>query len=91
MKPDPITEEISNRICSHMNSDHMDALILYADYYGGVSNPNEVKMLKITERSIHLLVDNKNLEVEFDHILKDSSDAHQTLVKMIKSIPRSPN
>ncbi len=86
IKASPITEEVSKRICSHMNNDHMEALISYARYYCGVANPNQVKMIKITEKAIHLLVDEKNLKVEFTHPLKDSSDAHKALVKMINDI-----
>ena len=36
-------------------------------------------------------VDGKIIELTFDHHLKDSDDAHKTLVEMLKSIPSIGN
>ncbi len=89
MKSEPITQESSSRICHHMNNDHQDAVNAYAKYYGKIEIFKTAKMIRLSPESIQLKVDNQTLEIKFDHILQDCSDAHQTLVKMIKSIPRT--
>ena len=86
MNNELITPEVSKRICNHMNKDHNDAIVFYAINYAGIESPVNVEMLKITPNSMYLKVDNKNIEISFDHILQDSKDAHQTLVDMLKKI-----
>ena len=87
MSSEPITQESSARICNHMNQDHEDAVYAYAKYYGKIKTFNSAKMISLSPESIQLKIDGQILEIEFDHILKDCSDAHKTLVKMIKAIP----
>ena len=87
MHTEPITDESSARICNHMNKDHQDAVNAYAKYYGKIKNFQSAKMITLSPEAIHLEIDEQMLEIKFDHILKDCSDAHKTLVKMIKAIP----
>ena len=87
MNPEPITQESSKRICNHMNKDHKDAVNAYAKYYGKIKTFKSAKMISLSPESIHLKIDDQTLEVKFDHILQDCSDAHKTLVRMIKAIP----
>ena len=89
MNSEPITQESSTRICNHMNKDHEEAVKAYAKYYGKIKTFKSAKMISLSEKSIHLKIDSETLEIKFDHILKDCSDAHKTLVKMIKAIPSS--
>ena len=87
MNSEPITKESSTRICNHMNKDHQDAVNAYAKYYGKIKTFNSAKIITLSPESIQLQIDDQTIEIKFDHILKDCSDAHQTLVKMIKAIP----
>ena len=87
MNSEPITQESSTRICNHMNKDHGDAVNAYAKYYGKIETFKSARMISLSPESIKLKVDDQALEIKFDHILKDCSDAHKTLVKMIKAIP----
>ena len=87
MNPEPITQESSKRICNHMNKDHQDSVNAYAKYYGKIKTFRSAKMISLSPQSILLKVDAQTLEIKFDHILQDCSDAHKTLVKMIKAIP----
>ena len=89
MNSEPITKEASIRICNHMNKDHQDAVNAYAKYYGKIKTFRSAKMMALSPESIQLKIDDQILEIKFDHILQDCSDAHQTLVKMIKAIPAS--
>ena len=88
MNSEPITKEASERICNHMNEDHQDAVFAYAKYYGKIEAFRSAKMINLCPESIRLQIDETTIDIEFDHILQDCSDAHQTLVKMIKAIPQ---
>ena len=87
MNHEPLTEKASIRICNHMNNDHSESVTAYAKYYGRVENFKSAKMKNLSPESMNIEVDNKTLEIKFDHILKDCSDAHKTLVQMSKTIP----
>ncbi len=89
MATDSITAEDSNRICAHMNLDHKKALLAYAKFYGGSKNPINVEMQNISSVEMKIKVDGKIIKIPFDHVLKDSRDAHKTLVSMIKELPKS--
>ena len=87
MNSEPITKSSSTRICNHMNKDHQDAVNAYAKYYGKVETFRSAKMLSLSAESLSLKIDDKTIDVPFDHVLQDCSDAHNTLVRMIKEIP----
>ncbi len=89
MKPEPITKESSERICNHMNQDHQNELNAFAKYYGEIKTFKSAKMISLSAESIQLKVDDQTLDIKFDHILQDCSDAHKTLVRMLKGIPAS--
>ena len=87
MNSEPINKESSTRICNHMNKDHEEAVNAYAKYYGEIKTFKSAKMIRLSPESIQLKIDDQTLEIEFDHILQDCSDAHKTLVKIIRAIP----
>lgn len=85
---DPITPEISQRICKHMNEDHADAIALYAKVYGNTPDATAAEMQSIDPEGMDLLTqvngDTISIRVTFDHVLQDSEDAHQTLIAMVR-------
>ena len=87
MTSDPITQVSSMRICNHMNKDHGDAVNAYATYYGKIKTFKSAKMISLSPEAVQIKIDEETLEIKFDHILQDCSDAHKTLVRMIKAIP----
>ena len=87
MNSEPINQESSTRICNHMNKDHQNAINSYAKYYGKIKTFRSAKMTSLSPESMQLKIDDQEIEIKFDHILQDCSDAHKTLVKMIKAIP----
>ena len=89
MKTEPITQDSSTRICNHMNKDHQDAINAYAKYYGKIETFRSAKMISLSPESIQLQIDDQTIEIQFDHVLQNCSDAHKTLVRMIKAIPSS--
>ena len=88
MNSEPINQESSSRICNHMNRDHQNAINSYAKYYGKIKSFRSAKMTRLSPESMQLKVDDQKIEIKFDHILQDCSDAHKTLVRMIKAIPK---
>ena len=87
MNSEPITKSSSTRICNHMNKDHQDAVNAYAKYYGKIETFKSEKMTSLSAESLEIKIDDQNIEIPFDHVLQDCSDAHKTLVRMIKDIP----
>ena len=87
MNSEPITQVSSKRICNHMNKDHQNAVNAYAKYYGKIESFRSAKMIGLSPESIELKIDDQTINIKFDHILQDCSDAHKTLVRMIKAIP----
>ena len=87
MNSEPINQDSSERICNHMNKDHQDAVHAYAKYYGKIKTFRSAKMISLSPESIELKIDDQTINIQFDHILQDCSDAHKTLVRMIKAIP----
>ncbi len=72
-----------------MNKDHSDAVIAYAQYYGGIEICNNAQIVNLSSELMELKVDEKIIKIKFDHTLEDCSDAHKTLVSMVKSIPKT--
>ena len=88
MSADPLTPAVSARICAHMNDDHADAVLAYARHYGGVETAESARMVAVRPEAMELEVDGATIQIAFDHTLSDSEDAHQTLVGMLRSMPK---
>ncbi|OLP18156.1 heme iron utilization protein [Leptolyngbya sp. 'hensonii'] len=85
---DVITPEISDRICTHMNEDHAEAILLYAKVFGGSTEATAARMVAIDPQGMDLVTQSSigevPLRITFDHTLQDSEDAHHTLIAMVK-------
>jgi len=68
------TSEVSERICKHMNEDHMDAVESYVR-----DHVKSAKMTKLSSESIEITI-----EIPFPSPLKDVSEARQALKDLIK-------
>jgi len=83
-----ITPEVSARICNHMNDDHGEAVLLYAQVFGGATSAIASKMLAIDLQGMDLeaTVDQEviSVRVNFAEELKNAGEAHHTLVAMMK-------
>jgi putative heme iron utilization protein len=88
MAADPLTPEISDRICKHMNDDHASAVLTYAQVFGKAPTAEAAAMNAIDPLGMDLTaqVDGSSvsLRIPFDRQLTDSEDAHQVLIGMIK-------
>ncbi|NEP17001.1 MAG: DUF2470 domain-containing protein [Leptolyngbya sp. SIO4C1] len=85
---EPITPQVSDRICKHMNEDHAEAVLMYAKVYGGSETATAATLQAIDANGMDLRaqVDGQTVPVRvaFDHPLQDAKDAHHTLVEMLK-------
>ncbi len=81
-----ITTLVSDRICNHMNKDHSETLVTYAEFFGQVSNIKNAKMLSIDNQAMYLSINDESekIKIDFPHQLKDAKDAHHTLVEMLQ-------
>lgn len=85
---EPISTQISDRICAHMNEDHANAVVLYAQTYGGLTGATTAEMIAIDPQGMDLKAqvngETVPVQIKFDRVLKDAEDAHHTLIAMIK-------
>lgn len=86
-----ITAAVSDRICKHMNDDHADAVLTYAQVYGHETAATAAKMESIDPEGMNLTaeVDGNSVPVRvpFERPLENAKDAHVVLVEMLKQIP----
>ena len=83
-----ITTTVSDRICKHMNDDHAEAIVMYAEVYGKAENVSSARMLKIDPQGMDLIAtiegEEQPVRVAFERPLADAKDAHVVLVEMLK-------
>lgn len=88
MAGDPITPEVSTRICAHMNDDHADAVLIYAKVFGRAATATVATMDAIDPNGMDLMVQVNGeavpVRIPFERQLTDSEDAHQMLIAMVK-------
>ncbi len=85
---EPITPQISDRICKHMNEDHAEAIVLYAKVFGSSPEAETAQLKAIDPQGMDIITQIKGesvpVRVSFDTPLKDAEDAHHTLIEMVK-------
>jgi putative heme iron utilization protein len=85
---DPITPEVSTRICQHMNEDHGSAVLVYAQVYGQLQGVEQAQMLAIDPQGMEIAAvvagATQKIRIPFERDLTDSEDAHQMLIKMVR-------
>jgi putative heme iron utilization protein len=90
---DPLTPQISDRICKHMNEDHSDAVLLYAKTFGQTPDAEAAVLNSVDTDGMTLSAkvggSSIPVRIPFDHPLQDSEDAHQTLIAMVKQAKQS--
>ncbi|PSQ97846.1 MAG: hypothetical protein BRD55_00105 [Bacteroidetes bacterium SW_9_63_38] len=82
-----LSEEDAARIIDHMNDEHEDDLLLFAQVYAGAAGATSARMTGIDSEGITLDVtvgndDSKEIRIEFDTTLHTPEDAHRALVDM---------
>ncbi|MGB3295014.1 MAG: DUF2470 domain-containing protein [Phormidesmis sp.] len=84
-----IDGQVSDRICKHMNKDHAEAVLTYAQRYGNQQSATAATLTAIDSQGMDLAAEvngeKRPVRVAFDHELKDAADAHHTLVAMLRA------
>ncbi|MEM1252173.1 MAG: DUF2470 domain-containing protein [Cyanobacteria bacterium P01_H01_bin.21] len=88
-----ITPTVSDRICKHMNDDHADAVLIYAQKFGNTTTATAATMKSIDTNGMDLdaTVDGQStsVRVSFERPLADAKDAHHVLVDMLKKVKQA--
>lgn len=83
-----ITAEVSERICQHMNEDHANAVLLYAQVFGGSPDATAAEMVSIDGKGMNLTAQVSGaavpVRIDFERTLEGAEDAHHTLIAMGK-------
>lgn len=81
-----LSQDDVTRICEHMNDEHEDDLLLFAQVYAGEAGATAARMTDIDEEGITLHVtqgaDERELRIEFESPIHTPEDAHRALVDM---------
>lgn len=85
-----ISAAVSDRICKHMNDDHSDAIVQYAEVYGQCEGVTSAVMTAIDTQGMDILAQVNGqptpVRIPFDRELADAKDAHHVLVEMLKAV-----
>tara|TARA_B100001027_G_scaffold112517_1_gene77653 strand:- start:241 stop:543 length:303 start_codon:yes stop_codon:yes gene_type:complete len=89
----PFSQEDVLRMVSHMNDDHADSVLAYAQHFGQCRDATAATLIDVTADAMMLKVvvmgDEKEINIPFEHPLKSGHDAHMTMVKMSKAAKKS--
>ncbi len=80
-----ISKKTSDRVCNHMNSDHLDSVHKYLRHYCNINSFKEASMEEITSKFIKIKYDDKFAQINFEKEIAEE-DLHDTLVKMARKI-----
>ena len=80
-----ISSKTSERICKHMNKDHIEAVYKYLKYYGNISEFKEAYLEEISSQFMKIKYDGNSAIINFKNEISEE-EIHDTLVTMIKEI-----
>jgi len=88
MEHPQFSPESERYMIEHMNAEHADANLLYAQVYGQMWQATGARMLVLDHDGMELEVTlpggRTHLRLPFDHRLHDTKDAERTLVAMAR-------
>ena len=80
-----ISSKTSERVCKHMNNDHIESVYKYLEYYGKISEFKEAYLEEISSQFMKIKYDDKFAIINFKNEISED-EIHGTLVSMIKEI-----
>ena len=80
-----IRSKTSERVCKHMNKDHIESVHKYLKYYGKISVFKEAYLEEISSQFMKIKYDNKSAIINFKNEISED-EIHDTLVSMIRDI-----
>ena len=80
-----ISSKTSQRVCKHMNNDHVESVHKYLKYYGKISEFKEAYLEEISSQFMKIKYDDKSAIINFKYKISED-EIHETLVSMIREI-----
>ena len=80
-----ISSKTSERVCRHMNKDHIESVHTYLRHYGNISQFKEAFLEEISSQYMKIKYDGKSAIINFKKEISED-EIHGTLVSMIKEI-----
>ena len=80
-----ISSNTSDRVCKHMNKDHIDSVHKYLIHYGKISEFKEAYVEEISNQFMKINYEGKSAIINFKNQISEE-EIHSTLVSMIKEI-----
>ena len=80
-----ISSKTSNRVCNHMNKDHIDSVHKYLIHYGKITDFKEAYLEEISSKYMRINYDGKSTIIKFKNEISED-EIHATLVSMIREI-----
>ena len=80
-----ISSKTSERVCKHMNKDHIDSVHKYLKFYGKISQFKEAYLEEISSKFMKIQYDGKSAIINFKFEISEN-EIHETLVTMLKEI-----
>ena len=80
-----ISSKTSQRVCKHMNKDHIGSVHKYLKYYGKISEFKEAYLEEISNQFMKINYDGKSAIINFKNEISEE-EIHSTLVSMIREI-----
>ncbi|MGF1452892.1 MAG: DUF2470 domain-containing protein [Opitutales bacterium] len=89
----PFTDEQVRGMVEHMNDDHADSVLAYAQHFGGLREATSARLVDVGPEVMRIAVTlpsgEREIDITYDHRLESSHDAHMTMVKMSKAAKRA--
>ena len=87
-KQEALDEKRIAHMIEHMNEDHADSVLAYAQHFGKCTKAVSAELLNLNNKEMQIRVDTSSgaeeLSIPFSHTLKNGHDAHMTMIKMSK-------
>ena len=80
-----VSLDTSNRICRHMNKDHIESVKKYLIHYGKISDFKDAYLEEITSEFMKINYDGKHAIINFRNKISED-EIRSTLISMIKEI-----
>ena len=80
-----ISSSTSDRVCKHMNKDHIDSIHKYLTHYAKISNFKKAYLEEISSQFMKINYDGNSAIINFKNEIAEDQ-IHSTLVSMIREI-----
>ena len=80
-----ISSKTSERVCKHMNNDHIESVHKYLKHYGKISEFKEAYLEEISNQYMKIKYDGQSAIINFKNEISEDN-IHETLVSMIREI-----